>query len=55
MNLNNPYMRFLAMVVATVIAIRLVIALLTPVLPWLIAAMVVFGIVRVVRWWQERW
>jgi hypothetical protein len=55
MNPSNPYMRFLAGVVATVVAIRLAVELLQPVLPVLAAATVVFGAVRVVGWWRGRW
>ena len=38
MNPNNVYMRFLAGVVATVVAVRLAVELLRPVLPVLIVA-----------------
>jgi hypothetical protein len=55
LNLNNPYMRFLAGIVAAVVAIRLVVELLRPVLPVLAVATVVFGVVRVVGWWRRRW
>jgi hypothetical protein len=48
-------MRFLAGIVATVVAIRLVAELLRPVLPVLVVATVVFAIVRVVGWWRGRW
>ena len=55
MNLNNPHIHFLAGIVATAVAIRLVIELLMPVLPWLIVATVVFAGVRVFGWWRGRW
>jgi len=54
-NPSSPYLRFLAGIVATVVAIRLVVELLRPVLPWLVAATVVFGVVRAVGWWRGRW
>jgi hypothetical protein len=52
---TNTWLRFMAGIVATVVAIRLVVELLRPVLPVLIVATVVFGAVRVVCWWRGRW
>jgi hypothetical protein len=54
-NPSNPYVRFLAGIVAIAVAIRLVVELLRPVLPVLVVATVVFAVVRMVSWWRGRW
>ena len=55
MNPSSPYLRFLVGIVATVVAIRVIVELLRPVLPVLVVGVVVFGIVRAVSWWRGRW
>lgn len=55
MNPNNPYIRILAGFVAIAVAIRVIFDLLAPVFPYLLAAIVVFGVVQIARWWRDRW
>lgn len=43
------------MVVAVAAGIRLVFELLAPVWPYLLAALIVFTIFRLVRWYRGRW
>ena len=56
MSPQSPWIRFFAGIVAAAIAIRLVIDLLRPVLGYLIAAIVIAGLIVLVRWWRSsRW
>ena len=55
MNLNNPYMKFLAMVVGTALAIRLVWLLIQPELPELAVLLVAAAIWRLWLWHRDRW
>ena len=52
---QNPWLRFLAGVVAVALAIRVTIDLLRPVLGYLVAAIVIAGVVVAIRWWHSRW
>lgn len=45
----------LAVIVAISAGIRLTYELLAPVLPYLLAGLVVFAVVRFVRWRRGRW
>jgi hypothetical protein len=54
-NPQNPWLRFLAGVVAVAVAIRVTIDLLRPVLGYLIALLVIAGFFVVLRWWNNRW
>ena len=45
----------LAVIVAIAAGIRLIFWLLTPVVPYLLAALVVFTVFRLVRWYRGRW
>jgi hypothetical protein len=45
----------LAVMVAIAVGIRLIFELLAPVWPWLMAALIVFSIVRIVSWYRGRW
>lgn len=45
----------LAVVVLVAVGIRLVFVLLAPVWPYLLAALIVFGVVRLVVWYRGRW
>ena len=53
MNPHNPYIRILAGFIAIAVAIRVIFELLAPVFPYLIGAIVIFGVVQSVRWWRD--
>ena len=55
MNPSSPWLRFLAGIVVTAIAIRVAIEMIEPVLPFLIAAVAIAGVIVLVRWWRNRW
>lgn len=55
MNPSSPWLRFLAGIVAVALAIRLTFELLQPVMPYLLAALVVLATVRLVAWYRGRW
>ena len=55
MNLNSPYMRFLAGCVAVAAAIRLVFVLLMPVLPEIAVVCVAAAIWRLWRYYRDQW
>ena len=55
MNEHNAFVRWLAGIVAVAAAIRLTFWLLEPVMPWLLAGVVVFAVVRLVGWYRGRW
>ncbi len=48
-------MRMLAVVVMVAAGIRLVYELLAPVAPYLLAALILFAVVRLVGWYRGRW
>jgi hypothetical protein len=52
---ENPLIRMLAVVVLIAAGIRLVFWLLAPVWPYLLAAPIVFTVVRLVSWYRGRW
>ncbi len=52
---ENPLLRMLAVVVMIAAGIRLIFWLLIPVLPYLAAALVVFTVVCLTRWYRGRW
>jgi hypothetical protein len=45
----------LAVMLAVAVGIRLIFELLAPVWPYLLAALIVFTVVRIVSWYRERW
>jgi hypothetical protein len=47
--------RVLAVVVAVAVGIQLIFELLEPVAVWLLVALVVFTVVRLVSWYRGRW
>ena len=55
MPLNNPLVRVMAAILAVAVGIRLVYELLAPVAPYLFAALVLFMLARLVRWYRGRW
>ncbi len=56
LNTSSPWLRFLAGIVAAAVAIRLTVELLRPVIPYLVVAIAIFGVVQLVRWWRNnRW
>ena len=56
MNASNPLLRFAVGVLAVVIALRLAIDLIRPIVGWLVACLVLVGLVVLVRWWRvNRW
>lgn len=52
---DNPVIRMLAVVVAVVVGIRLIFELIRPVMPYLVAALVLFTVFQLVRWYRQRW
>jgi hypothetical protein len=52
--MGSPYLRFLAMVVATAIALHVAWLLIRPVLPFLIVVVALIGAMQLVRWWRNR-
>lgn len=55
MNLDNPFIRALAYVVAVAAALRLAWLLIDPVLPILALALVALAIYRALAWYRGRW
>jgi len=56
MNSSSLWLRFMVGIVAVAVAVRLVVDLLRPVFGFLLAAVVVGGLVALVRWWRNnRW
>lgn len=55
MNPQNPIIRVLVGLVAAAVAIRVIFDLLAPVFPYLLAAIVLFDLVQIARWWRDRW
>jgi len=55
LNLNDPVIRVLVWIVAIAVAVRLIYELLAPVAPWLLAALVLLGLARLVSWYRGRW
>jgi hypothetical protein len=55
MNPGNPWVRLVVSVFAAVIAIQLLIAVLRPLLPAVVALLALIGAVALARWWRDRW
>ncbi len=56
MNPSSPWLRFFAGIVAAALAIRVAVALIEPVLGVVIGAVVLAGLVTLIRWWRNtRW
>ncbi len=54
--MSSPWFRFFAGIVAAAVAIRIAIELITPVLPYLVGAITLYGLLLLVRWWRHnRW
>jgi hypothetical protein len=47
--------RMLAVMVAVAVGIRLIFELLAPVWPYLMVALIVFAVVRIISWYCGRW
>ena len=54
MNLNDPYLRVLARIVAVAAAIRLVFVLIAPVALYLLIAVIAIAVTRFVCWYRDR-
>lgn len=52
---ENPIIRTLAVIIAIAAGIRLIYELLEPVLLYLLAGLVLFAVIRFVRWHRGRW
>jgi hypothetical protein len=52
---EEPVIRVLAVIVAAAAGIRFAIWLLWPVFPYIAAALIVFALLRVTRWYRGRW
>jgi predicted PurR-regulated permease PerM len=50
----NPIIRMLVVIIVVAAGIRLVYELLKPVIPLLIAGVVVFTVIQLARWYRER-
>ena len=55
MSALNSYLRFLVALVGTALALRLVWALVHPVLPAIAVVVAVLGVWQLVRWYRDRW
>ncbi|MGD0273101.1 MAG: hypothetical protein ABSB96_05185 [Gaiellaceae bacterium] len=54
MNERSPYLRFLAVVVGTALALRIAWSLIRPLLPVLAALLAIFAIWQLIRWYYGR-
>jgi hypothetical protein len=52
---NHPLIRLLVLIVLVAAGVRLIFELLTPIFPYLVAALIVFTIVRLSQWHRGRW
>jgi len=52
---ESPWFRFLAGLFVAVVAIRIVVDLIVPILPYLAVGLVLVGAIRLARWWRDRW
>ncbi len=52
---NNPYFRFLAVVVGTAVALHIAWVLIQPVLPAIAVVLAAFAVWQLVRWYRDRW
>lgn len=55
MNPSNPWFRFWIGIVAVAIGLRIAYELVRPALPLVLLAVLGVVLVRVVRWYRERW
>jgi predicted PurR-regulated permease PerM len=54
-NERSPYLRFLAVVVGTALALRIAWLLIRPLLPVIAAVLVLYALWQLIRWYRERW
>lgn len=52
---NNPYLRFLVVVVGTAVALHIAWVLIWPVLPAIGVVLAAFAMWQLVRWHRDRW
>jgi len=55
MNPESPWLRFLVGLVIAAIAIRIVVDLIRPILPYLAGVIMLVGTLQLARWWRDRW
>jgi hypothetical protein len=50
---TDPWVRFLLGLLAVAITLRLIVELLRPVVPFLLAAIAVIGAICLIQWWRN--
>ena len=55
MNPESPWFRFIVGLVMAAIAIRIVVDLIRPILPYLAGGIMLVGAFQLARWWRDRW
>jgi hypothetical protein len=55
MNPESPWFRFIVGLVMAAIAIRIVVDLIRPILPYLAGGILLVGALQLARWWRDRW
>ena len=55
MSEHSPYLRFLAVVVGTALALRFAWLLIRPLLPVLAGVLITYALWQLIRWYRERW
>jgi hypothetical protein len=51
----DNWFRFLWSLLLAAIVINVVVALVRPAVPYVIAVAAIVGVFQIVRWWRERW
>jgi len=52
---EHPLVRMLVVIIAIAAGIRLTYELLKPAMPYLLAGLIVFAVIRIVSWYRNRW
>lgn len=52
---HNPWIRLFVGVFLGAIALQLIIEIIRPLVPYMLAVILIIVIVAAVRWWRDRW
>ena len=52
---SNTWVRLIVWVFLGAIALQLIVAMLRPFLPYILAVIVIVAVVAAIRWWRDRW
>lgn len=52
---HNPWVRLIVGIFFAAIALQLIVEMIRPYLPYMLAVAVIVAVIAAVRWWRDRW